>query len=517
MKTSLKQWRRLALGLMLTWVLLFLALFSYFMESRVDEPRTAVALSHTDARRLGSVRGNPRAIMASHLELPTSSAPAAFSLQPEQSLEQNPSSEPQVGQLSQEAYPYPDPQSLAAWSAFGTQDVGVVTRSRERQEDVRVVLHQEQDEEEEEEEVVVRGMVGGEEEDDNEEERSIMSKRAAAQGWEDSDLEEYYFSKSKSVMHHLWKGSVSVGMLSPRLQRAVKDYLSANKHGVAYRGRRKPQQSSKQVLCEMKRRGRVRTLDGAELPFSTLGWKKIVPASSLEQLYGSSFRSCAVVTSAGAILHSGLGKEIDSHDAVLRFNSAPTEGYERDVGNKTTIRIINSQILANPSYHFNTSSLYKNVTLVAWDPAPYAVNLHKWYTSPDYNLFTPYMEHRKQFPAQPFYILHPKFIWQLWDVIQGNTLENIQPNPPSSGFIGILLMMSLCEEVHVYEYIPSLRQTDLCHYHERYYDAACTLGAYHPLLYEKMLVQRINSGSESDLKRKGKVTLPGFSTIHCDP
>lgn len=40
------------------------------------------------------------------------------------------------------------------------------------------------------------------------------------------------------------------------------------------------------------------------------------------------------------------------------------------------------------------------------------------------------------FPAQPFYILHPRYIWQLWDVIQANNLENIQPNPPSSGFIG---------------------------------------------------------------------------------
>lgn len=78
-------------------------------------------------------------------------------------------------------------------------------------------------------------------------------------------------------------------------------------------------------------------------------------------------------------------------------------------------------------------------------------------------------------------------------------------------------MMSLCEEVHVYEYIPSLRQTDLCHYHERYYDAACTLGAYHPLLYEKMLIQRVNVGSEDDLKRKGKVTLPGFKNVHCEP
>lgn len=78
-------------------------------------------------------------------------------------------------------------------------------------------------------------------------------------------------------------------------------------------------------------------------------------------------------------------------------------------------------------------------------------------------------------------------------------------------------MMWLCDKVDVYEYIPSLRQTDLCHYHERYYDAACTLGAYHPLLYEKILIQRINSGSGSDLQRKGKVTVPGFRKILCDP
>uniref|UniRef100_H3BVW5 Beta-galactoside alpha-2,6-sialyltransferase 2 n=1 Tax=Tetraodon nigroviridis TaxID=99883 RepID=H3BVW5_TETNG len=142
--------------------------------------------------------------------------------------------------------------------------------------------------------------------------------------------------------------------------------------------------------------------------------------------------------------------------------------------------------------------------------------LTQWFASPDYNLFGPYVEHRRAHPEQPFYILHPSYVWRLWNVIQGNTQENIQPNPPSSGFIGILLMMTLCEQVHVYEYIPSVRQSDLCHYHERYYDAACTLGAYHPLLYEKSLIQRINTGPESDLRKKGRVTLPGFSAVNCD-
>lgn len=514
MKSSLKQWRRLALGLILVWALLFLALLSYFMESRVDDPHAAAALSYTDTRRLTSLQGNPRTIMATHLGLATSSAPSTSSnTQQEQSQEENPSADPQPSPLSQEAYPYPDPQSLAAWSAFGTQDVGSrstgVSRNRERQEYNQDSPQEDEDEEEE--------VIGGEEEDEEggDEGRGRTTKRVARHG--SSDPHEYYVPRYKSIVHGLWKGSLSMGMLSPRLQRAMKDYLNNNKHGVAYRGHRKAKQSRQQVLCELKKREKIRTLDGTEMPFSKLGWQKIVPALPLSQIHRPGLKTCAVVTSAGAMLHSGLGKEIDSHDAVLRFNTAPTVGYERDVGNKTTIRIINSQILANPMHRFNRSSLYKNVTLVAWDPAPYTLNLHKWYSNPDYNLFTPYMEYRMRFPSQPFYILHPKYIWQLWDVIQANNLENIQPNPPSSGFIGILLMMSLCEEVHVYEYIPSLRQTDLCHYHERYYDAACTLGAYHPLLYEKMLIQRMNIGSEDELKRKGKVTLPGFNKVHCEP
>ncbi|KAM3862463.1 beta-galactoside alpha-2,6-sialyltransferase 2 [Diretmus argenteus] len=535
MKSSMRQWRRLVLVGMLAWVLLFLALLSYFLDARVDEPLNSAGSSlsqHPDTRRLASIQAShqQRAIMGSRSELASTLTttypgaepdPSASFTTPESSLEvsQSPNSAPYAMYTSQEANPqdFLDPKSLAAWSSFGTENVGShsdpLTHSRER------TLHTAENQNRS------TRRHGGEEEEDEEEEeavemgnsrRMIASRRA---GGDSSDPEEYYFSKS-AVVQRLWRGRVSAGMLSPRLQRAMKDYLSANKHHVAYKGHRKVAQSAKELLCQLKAQARLRTVDGSEQPFTSLGWAGLVPPLPLEKLYRqqdqSGFKTCAVVTSAGAILHSGLGKEIDTHDAVLRFNTAPTEGYEKDVGNRTTIRIINSQILANPKHRFSTSSIYKNVTLVAWDPAPYAVNLHKWYASPDYNLFGPYVEHRSLHPGQPFYVLHPSYVWQLWDAIQGNTQETIQPNPPSSGFIGIVLMMALCEQVHVYEYIPSMRQTDLCHYHERYYDAACTLGAYHPLLFEKSLIQRINTGPESDLKRKGRVTLPGFSTINCD-
>ncbi|KAL6456089.1 hypothetical protein MHYP_G00359400 [Metynnis hypsauchen] len=326
-----------------------------------------------------------------------------------------------------------------------------------------------------------------------------------------------YFSNGRKVVYGLWMGLVSSNMLSVRLQKAKKAYTGVNQYNVTYVQRQSKQLEKQELLCQLKQQAQVRALDGAEEPFASLGWKHLVPSQPLLKLHGTPYKTCAVVSSAGAILKSSLGKEIDSHDAVLRFNSAPTEGYENDVGKKTTIRIINSKVMGEPEQNFKTSSLYKNLTLVAWDPSPYSSDLHQWYKNPDFDLFAVYKDYRTLSPEQPFYILHPRFIWSLWNVLQANTNENIQPNPPSSGFIGIVLMMGLCEQIDVYEFIPSKRHTTLCHYYTKDRDMACTLGAYHPLLFEKLLVRRMATTSYSDFSNKGKVTLPGFSKITCPP
>ena len=52
-----------------------------------------------------------------------------------------------------------------------------------------------------------------------------------------------------------------------------------------------------------------------------------------------SFKSCAVIGSGGVLLDYDHGAEIDSHDAIFRINRAPTVGFERHVGSKTTFRV----------------------------------------------------------------------------------------------------------------------------------------------------------------------------------
>ncbi|XP_061607523.1 beta-galactoside alpha-2,6-sialyltransferase 1 isoform X1 [Phyllopteryx taeniolatus] len=321
-----------------------------------------------------------------------------------------------------------------------------------------------------------------------------------------------------SLLGKVWNEHMSSSMLGNRLKKVVNNYQAMNKYGVklpdaaAMAGR--PTLSGPELLCQLHEKVALSTLTADLPPFSSLPWASQLPSKPLTSDVGP-FKSCAVVSSAGSLRDSGLGKEIDAHDAVLRFNSAPTARYEKDVGSKTTIRLINSQVMASDDHHFLSSSLYSSGVLVAWDPAPFSADLTQWFNHTDYPIFTQYQRYRRLHPQQPFYILQPRFIWQVWQRIQDNMPEPIQKNPPSSGMLGTVLMMSICDVVHVYEFLPSRRKTELCHYYQRFYDAACTLGAYHPLLYEKNLVKRMNQGLDRDIYTHGRVTLPGFSSLNC--
>ncbi|XP_066275686.1 alpha-N-acetyl-neuraminyl-2,3-beta-galactosyl-1,3-N-acetyl-galactosaminide alpha-2,6-sialyltransferase-like isoform X2 [Branchiostoma lanceolatum] len=50
-------------------------------------------------------------------------------------------------------------------------------------------------------------------------------------------------------------------------------------------------------------------------------------------------RVCAVVSNSGQLLKYEAGNEIDQADCVIRMNDAPVLGFEKHVGNKTTLRV----------------------------------------------------------------------------------------------------------------------------------------------------------------------------------
>ncbi|XDV36090.1 hypothetical protein PO909_005939 [Leuciscus waleckii] len=108
-----------------------------------------------------------------------------------------------------------------------------------------------------------------------------------------------------SVVRGLWKGQVSSKLLGQRLQKAKNNYILSNEHKVFYKGQRKANKGRQEILCQIKEQAQLRTLNSSEQPFAHLGFQQLVPPQ-LQQAY----RTCAVVTSAGAILNSLLGREI---------------------------------------------------------------------------------------------------------------------------------------------------------------------------------------------------------------
>jgi hypothetical protein len=78
---------------------------------------------------------------------------------------------------------------------------------------------------------------------------------------------------------------------------------------------------------------------GAQRIIATMGDKKSLFVSTLSPI--------AIVGSSGRLLMSEEGETIDKYHTVIRFNRAPTEGYEEHVGSKTTLRVTNNHVFNN--------------------------------------------------------------------------------------------------------------------------------------------------------------------------
>jgi len=59
----------------------------------------------------------------------------------------------------------------------------------------------------------------------------------------------------------------------------------------------------------------------------------------------------AIVGSSSNLKDKEEGDLIDSFDEVVRFNRAPTKGWEKYVGSKTTVRVANNHVFSNVKHN----------------------------------------------------------------------------------------------------------------------------------------------------------------------
>ncbi|XP_009876336.1 PREDICTED: alpha-N-acetylgalactosaminide alpha-2,6-sialyltransferase 3-like, partial [Apaloderma vittatum] len=78
---------------------------------------------------------------------------------------------------------------------------------------------------------------------------------------------------------------------------------------------------------------------------------------------------CAIVSNSGQMAGQKVGAEIDRSSCIWRMNNAPTKGYEEDVGQRTTVRVVSHTsvplLLKNPEYFFKETN---NTVYVIWGP-----------------------------------------------------------------------------------------------------------------------------------------------------
>lgn len=108
----------------------------------------------------------------------------------------------------------------------------------------------------------------------------------------------------------VWNKDSSSKNLIPRLRKIWRNYLSMNKYNVSYKGPGPGVKYSAEALrCHLRDQVNVSMVEATDFPFNTSEWEGYLPKESIRTKAGPWGR-CAVVSSAGSMKSSQLGKEI---------------------------------------------------------------------------------------------------------------------------------------------------------------------------------------------------------------
>lgn len=154
-------------------------------------------------------------------------------------------------------------------------------------------------------------------------------------------------------------------------------------------------------------------------------------------------RKCVVVGSSGIMSQHDYGQEIDEAETVFRFNDAPTEGFERHVGSKESIRVVNSKLVR------------EFIENAGGDSLDGKTKLHQMKPGPDYFLkdATLAPSAAKIGPQLHLYAVPDSLLeFSVLKFIQ-DTYGGVLQTPEgalTTGALGMVAALRLCDEVHAY-------------------------------------------------------------------
>ena len=169
--------------------------------------------------------------------------------------------------------------------------------------------------------------------------------------------------------------------------------------------------------------------------------------------------NCAVVGASGSLTNSKMGVHIDAFETVIRVNRAPTRGWHRDVGSKTTLRIMSMDEFAHlPVYRsYNANMTFEKAT----QRRPREIVVVGCY-GPFRGRCTPDRLLRNIHPNLNSYLLSPH--------VARSAMQraNVMQRSPPAGMVAVEFALQTCSNVTVFGFAhPSCPQSTCYHYYSR--------------------------------------------------
>ncbi|XP_033986989.1 CMP-N-acetylneuraminate-beta-galactosamide-alpha-2,3-sialyltransferase 1-like [Trematomus bernacchii] len=200
------------------------------------------------------------------------------------------------------------------------------------------------------------------------------------------------------------------------------------------------------------------------------------PKPDVKQYHPDRCRTCAVVGNSGNLHRSRYGPLIDFYDVVIRMNGAVTQGYEADVGSKTTHRIMYPESSVNLDNSTHLMLVPFKIKDIVWVMKAFSTG----YFGKSYAPVLSKIKANKNLVM----VLNPDFMMY----VHHNWLEK-KGGYPSTGFMALILAMHICDEVHVFGYGAD-SEGNWSHYFEKLQNKKLKTGL-HPGNVEYGIIQEL--------------------------